>query len=64
MPAPDDDQVTEELRLEQVQRFRRERQQAELADDGTQAQQHDRRAERAEYLAGKLEQRAESERER
>lgn len=60
----DDDQITEALRLEQVQRLRRERRQAEVVEDGTEARQHDRRAERAEYLAGKLEQRAEAERER
>lgn len=57
-----DEPSTEELRLEQVQRFRRERRQAELAEDETEAGQHERRAERAEYLADKLGERAASER--
>jgi len=57
-----DEPSTEELRVEQLQRFRRERRQAELSGDETEADQHERRAERAEYLAGKLGERAASER--
>ena len=54
---------TEILRDEQVRRFQRERRQAELADDDVEAARHQRRAERAGYLAEKLDQRAASERE-
>ncbi|MBV9000842.1 MAG: hypothetical protein JO304_17395 [Solirubrobacterales bacterium] len=53
---------TEELKLTQLQREEAERRHAESAPDEDEAAQHDRRADRARYLAEKLEQRAESER--
>ena len=59
----DDQADTESLREEQVRRFQRERRQAERSDDESEAAQHERRAERAGYLADKLAERAASERE-
>ena len=61
-PDPDDFEA-EALHDEQVRRFERERRQAERAPDAAEAAQHDRRAERAGYLADKLAQRAASRRE-
>jgi hypothetical protein len=58
----DTDPKTEELKLTQVQRERAEREQAEATPDEDDAAQHERRAEKARYLAEKLEERAESER--
>ena len=55
------DPVTEELRLEQVQRERKEHRQAEQAGEEPETQQHERRAERASYLREKLDERAEAE---
>jgi membrane protein len=54
------DPVTEELRLEQIQRERSEHRQAEQADEEPETQQHERRAERASYLREKLDERAEA----
>jgi hypothetical protein len=62
---PDDPEPTEELRREQTWRAQVERaaaEQAEQADDQEDARAHDRRAERAAYLAGRLAQRERSER--
>ncbi len=59
----DDDPSGEALRDEQIRRFQRERREAERADDETEAAQHERRAERAGYLAEMLDKRAASERE-
>ena len=59
----DDDSPGEAMRDEQVRRFQRERREAERADDETEAAQHERRAERAGYLAEMLDKRAASERE-
>ena len=59
----DDERQAEELRDEQVRRFQRERREAERSDDENEAAQHARRAERAGYLADKLAERADSERE-
>jgi hypothetical protein len=59
---PDSDPKTEELKLTQVERERAERQRAEAVPDDEEAAQHERRADKARYLAEKLEQRAESER--
>jgi len=58
-----EDPTTQELRLEQLKRESEERLRADEdpTDDGT--EQHERRAERAEYLRQKLEERAEAERE-
>jgi hypothetical protein len=58
----DGDPITEELKLTQLERERAERKRAESAPDD-EATQHERRAEKARYLAEKLEERAESERE-
>ena len=57
-----EDPTTQELRLEQL---RREAEEREAADEGItpdDTEQHERRADKAEYLREKLEQRAESER--
>jgi hypothetical protein len=59
---PDSDPKTEELKLTQLERERAERRRAESLPDDDQAVQHMRRAEKARYLAEKLEERAESER--
>jgi hypothetical protein len=58
----DPDPKTEELKLTQLERERAERKRAETAPDEDEAAQHERRAEKARYLAEKLEERAESER--
>jgi hypothetical protein len=55
------DPQTEELRVEQVVRERHERAAARDAPVEEEAEQHDRRAERAAYLKAKLDERAESE---
>jgi membrane protein len=57
MPDP----ATEELRLEQIERERKEHAQAEAASDEPETAQHERRAERAGYLQEKLKQRGEAE---
>jgi hypothetical protein len=57
MPDPE----TEELRLDQIRREREEQSRARAADDATEERQHERRAERADYLRQKLDERAESE---
>ena len=53
----------DELREEQVRRFQRERLQAERAEDEAEVAQHERRAEKAGYLADKLGERAAGEHE-
>jgi YihY family inner membrane protein len=55
------DPKTEELRVEQVKRERSEHDRAREADQPDEERQHERRAERAEYLREKLDERAESE---
>jgi hypothetical protein len=57
MPDP----KTEELRLEQIQRERAEREQAGDASEPAEERTHERRAERAAYLREKLDERAKSE---
>ena len=57
MPEPE----TEELRVEQIQREREERARAQEADQPAEERAHERRAERADYLKHKLDERAESE---
>ena len=54
---------TEELKLAQLERADAERRRAESVPDEDEAAQHERRAEKASYLAEKLEERARSERE-
>ena len=58
------DPKTEELRIEQVERVRSERAQADDAADRNEELTHERRAERAAYLKKKLDERAKSEEER
>ena len=58
----DDDPSTEELRLSQLRRETAERREAELAVSEAEGEQHARRAEKADYLRRKLEERAEAER--
>lgn len=55
------DDETEELRVEQLQRKRDERERARAADQPAEERAHERRAERADYLKAKLDERAESE---
>ena len=62
LPMADDEPNTEELKLTQLERERAERKRAENVPED-EAAQHERRAEKARYLAEKLEERAESERE-
>lgn len=57
-----DEPTTQELKLAQLQREEAERQRARSVPDEDEAAQHDRRADKARYLADKLEERAESER--
>lgn len=58
----EEDDTTQELRLEQSRREAAEREEAEESPSEDEAEQHVRRAEKADYLKGKLEERAESER--
>jgi hypothetical protein len=60
----DGDPKTEELKLAQIERERAERKRAESVPDDDEVAQHERRADKARYLAEKLEERAESERRR
>jgi hypothetical protein len=57
------DPKTEELRVEQVQRVRNEREQADEAIERNEERTHERRADRAAYLKRKLDERARSEEE-
>lgn len=57
-----DDPTTQELRLEQLRREAEEREAAEEGITPDDTEQHERRADKAEYLRAKLEERAESER--
>jgi hypothetical protein len=58
----DEDPITQELRLDQLEREREERRSATRALAPDAAEQHARRAEKAGYLRAKLEQRARAER--
>ena len=57
-----EDPITEELKLAQLGREQAERRRARVVPDEDEAAQHERRADKARYLADKLEERAESER--
>lgn len=59
----EEDPTTQELRLDQLRREAEERDRADESHDPDEAEQHERRAEKASYLREKLEERAESERE-
>jgi hypothetical protein len=58
----EEDPTTQELRLDQLRREASERERAEGSIEDDEAEQHDRRADKAAYLREKLEQRAASER--
>lgn len=58
----DEEPITEELRAVQGAREREERRQAEETPSPEDTQTHNRRADKAEYLRRKLEERADSER--
>jgi hypothetical protein len=57
-----EDPTTEELRLDQFQREKSERESAEQGTLPDETGQHERRADKAGYLREKLEERAEAER--
>lgn len=57
-----EDPTTQELRLEQLKREADEHERADASFEEDEAEQHERRAEKAGYLRQKLEQRAEAER--
>ena len=59
----EEDPDTKELRAAQARRVREELAQAQAAADEAEESQHARRADKAEYLRQKLEERARSERE-
>jgi hypothetical protein len=59
----DEEPTTQELRLEQTRREAAEREEAKESPSEDEAEQHARRADKADYLKRKLEERAESERE-
>jgi hypothetical protein len=59
----EEDPTTQELRLEQLRREATERERAGTSIEEDEAEQHERRAEKASYLREKLEERAEAERE-
>ena len=63
MRAGDEDPNTEELRIQQGAREAEERRRAEAAESPDETGQHERRAEKADYLRRKLEERSEAERE-
>ena len=63
MSGTDEDPTTEELRVEQSSREAEERERARAADSPDETGQHERRAEKADYLRRKLEERSEAERE-
>jgi hypothetical protein len=56
------DPTTEELRIEQAARESEERERARAAESPDETEQHDRRAEKADYLRRKLEERSKAER--
>jgi hypothetical protein len=58
----EEDPTTQELRISQSKRERDERRRADAAETEDGTDQHERRAEKADYLRRKLEERAESER--
>ena len=62
MAGRDEDPTTEELRVEQLTREAEERERARAADSPDETGQHERRAEKADYLRRKLEERSEAER--
>jgi hypothetical protein len=61
--VPEEDPTTQELKVRQLQREVEERERAREADTDEGTGSHQRRADKAEYLREKLEEREESERE-
>ena len=59
----EEDPTTQELRLEQLKREASERERADSSIEEDEADQHERRADKASYLRAKLEERARAERE-
>jgi hypothetical protein len=59
----EEDPTTQELRIEQLQREATERDRAGASHEEDEAEQHERRADKAGYLREKLEERAKAERE-
>ncbi len=57
MPDP----ITEELRLDQIERVREERARERAAVEGAEGEAHGRRADKADYLREKLAERAKAE---
>jgi len=62
MTEDDDDRTPEHLREEQAEKARDERKHAEGAETDDEAAAHDRRADKAAYLAARLAERERSER--
>jgi len=58
----EEDQETGELKRSQIERVREERKREEESIEEDEAETHGRRAEKADYLREKLEERAEAER--
>jgi hypothetical protein len=61
--SPEEDPTTEQLRATQTSKAREERKQAEGSVTDDEAQTHDRRSEKAAYLAAKLAEQERSEHE-
>ena len=59
---PEEEPTTQELKVEQLQRELAERERAQEAETDEGTGSHQRRADKAEYLREKLEEREESER--
>jgi len=59
----EEDPTTEELRIRQAAREAEEREEADQSAQDEETAQHERRADKAEYLRRKLEERADAERE-
>jgi hypothetical protein len=60
----EEDPTTQELRVEQAEREASERRSAGESELEDETEQHERRADKAEYLKRKLEERAQAERRR
>jgi hypothetical protein len=60
--VPDEDLTTQELKVRQLQREEEERRRAKEADTDDGTGSHQRRADKAEYLREKLEEREKAER--
>lgn len=63
MTVTEEDPTTQELRIAQIRREEEERERADQGVTADDADQHERRADKASYLREKLEERAKAERE-